>query len=161
MRYVSSANLSLCLFDQLLNYSLVASKNECYGEWMYCFLSICFVDSGAAIIMQVEHGSSFQLSSCTRLAYSVGHVFNDLCASMWFTYLLVFLQRVAGFSHLDSGWLLFWGQLVDALCTPVIGYLSDSYASVACWCARQKVWHIIGKWLAFSAQDNSCGNLKC
>ena len=118
---------------------------------MYYFVSICFVDSGAAT-MQTEHGNSFKLSLCTRLAYSVGHVFNDLCASMWFTYLLVFLQRVAGFSHFDSGLLLFWGQLVDALCTPVIGYLSDRYASVACWCARQKVWHIIGKQSGSSIQ---------
>lgn len=32
-----------------------------------------------------------------RLAYGVGHVQNDLCASMWFTYLIVFLTKVLGF----------------------------------------------------------------
>lgn len=32
-----------------------------------------------------------------RLAYGVGHVQNDLCASMWFTYLIVFLTKVLKF----------------------------------------------------------------
>ncbi|KAG0717799.1 Major facilitator superfamily domain-containing protein 12 [Chionoecetes opilio] len=31
----------------------------------------------------------------TKVSYGVGHVFNDLCASMWFTYLLVFYQNVS------------------------------------------------------------------
>jgi Na+/melibiose symporter-like transporter len=87
--------------------------------------------------------SAFRLSRCTRLAYSVGHVFNDLCASMWFTYLLVFLQRVAHFNHIQSGALLFWGQLIDALCTPVIGYEADRL-SCACRYGKRKVWHAIG-----------------
>ena len=87
---------------------------------------------------------SFHLSRCTRLAYGVGHVFNDLCASIWFTYLLVFLQRVAGFSHYQAGLLLFWGQLIDALCTPVIGYVSDWHSAVKHCCGRQKVWHALG-----------------
>ena len=28
------------------------------------------------------------------LGYGLGHVFNDICASLWFTYLLIFLQKV-------------------------------------------------------------------
>ena len=31
-----------------------------------------------------------------RLAYSVGHFYNDLCAAMWFSYLLVYLQYLLG-----------------------------------------------------------------
>ena len=30
----------------------------------------------------------------TALSYSVGHVFNDLSAACWYTYLLVFLTKV-------------------------------------------------------------------
>ena len=30
----------------------------------------------------------------TKYSYGVGHVFNDLCASMWFSYLLVFFEKV-------------------------------------------------------------------
>lgn len=33
-----------------------------------------------------------------RLSYGVGHVLNDLCASMWFSYLLVYFHKVLGFS---------------------------------------------------------------
>ncbi|EEC14176.1 conserved hypothetical protein [Ixodes scapularis] len=53
-----------------------------------------------------------------RLAYSVGHVLNDLCASMWFTYLLVYLTFVRQFRSTLAGALLLVGQVADALATP-------------------------------------------
>ena len=91
----------------------------------------------------VQDGATFHLSLCERLAYSVGHVLNDLCASMWFTCFLVFLQSVAGFSHPQAGFLLFWGQFVDALCTPVIGCKSDR--QLAAWhYGTRKSWHALG-----------------
>ena len=34
------------------------------------------------------------LSLGQKLGYGLGHVLNDLCASMWFTYLLLFFQQV-------------------------------------------------------------------
>ena len=30
----------------------------------------------------------------TTIGYGLGHVFNGICASMWNTYLLLFLQKV-------------------------------------------------------------------
>lgn len=36
-------------------------------------------------------------------AYSVGHVFNDLCASMWFVYLTWYVNHVVGLSDSVSG----------------------------------------------------------
>ena len=38
-----------------------------------------------------------------RLSYAVGHFLNDLCASMWFTYLLVFYHSVLGFQNTYAG----------------------------------------------------------
>ena len=38
--------------------------------------------------------SSRHLGHCHRFSYGVGHVLNDLTASMWFSYLLVFLHQV-------------------------------------------------------------------
>ena len=38
---------------------------------------------------------SSDLSWSTILGYGVGHIFNDICASMWFTYLLLFFQKVS------------------------------------------------------------------
>ena len=40
---------------------------------------------------------SSDLSWSTILGYGVGHIFNDICASMWFTYLLLFFQKVSYF----------------------------------------------------------------
>ena len=38
--------------------------------------------------------SEKNLSKWTIFGYGLGHVCNDICASMWFTYLLLFLQKV-------------------------------------------------------------------
>lgn len=46
-----------------------------------------------------------------QLAYGVGHVLNDICASMWFTYLLVFFHLVLEFDNEDAGFILLVGQV--------------------------------------------------
>lgn len=43
------------------------------------------------------------LSVFRRLSYAVGHFLNDLCASMWFTYLLVFYHSVLGLQNTYAG----------------------------------------------------------
>ncbi|XP_011300652.1 major facilitator superfamily domain-containing protein 12 [Fopius arisanus] len=73
----------------------------------------------------------------TKFAYSLGHVFNDLAAAMWFSYTLIYLQRIALLEPISAGALLLLGQLVDALMTPVFGVLMDRYS-------KKKTWHIIG-----------------
>ncbi|KAK0096327.1 hypothetical protein PV326_005782 [Microctonus aethiopoides] len=78
-----------------------------------------------------------KLSLRTRMAYALGHIFNDLAAAMWFSYTLIYLQRIVLLEPLIAGALLLLGQLVDALMTPVFGILVDRYA-------KKKVWHIIG-----------------
>ncbi|KAJ8951322.1 hypothetical protein NQ318_008226 [Aromia moschata] len=80
-----------------------------------------------------------------HLAYGVGHVLNDVCASMWFTYLLVFFHLVLGFSNWETGFLLLVGQVADALATPFVGYHSDQSDNFAiCRYGRRKVWHLLG-----------------
>lgn len=51
------------------------------------------------------------LSIKARLSYGVGHVLNDLCASMWFSYLLVFFHSVVGMDNVMSGNLMLVGQV--------------------------------------------------
>ena len=65
------------------------------------------------------------LSARIRYSYSVGHVLNDLVASCWFSYLLVFLRTVLLFPSTQAGLLLLIGQISDGLATPVVGFLSD------------------------------------
>ncbi|KAF6306657.1 major facilitator superfamily domain containing 12 [Rhinolophus ferrumequinum] len=68
------------------------------------------------------------LSLTARLSYAVGHFLNDLCASMWFTYLLLYLHSVRAYSSRGAGVLLLLGQVADGLCTPLVGYEADRAA---------------------------------
>lgn len=79
----------------------------------------------------------------TRLSYGVGHVLNDLTASMWFTYLLVYLHKVIGFSSINSGVLMLIGQVADAIATPLVGIESDRTAGSSFY-GRRKIWHLVG-----------------
>lgn len=81
-----------------------------------------------------------------QLTYGVGHVMNDVCASMWFTYLLVFFHLVLGFSNGQAGLILLIGQVADALATPFVGFHSDASDNFwLCRYGRRKTWHLIGK----------------
>lgn len=83
------------------------------------------------------------LSLFSRLGYSVGHFLNDLCASMWFTYLLVYYHSVLGFNNSYAGILLMVGQIADGICTPLIGYESD-HSPGCCRYGKRKSWHLVG-----------------
>lgn len=83
------------------------------------------------------------LSLCARLSYSVGHFLNDLCASMWFTYLLVYYHSVLGFNNTVAGVLLLVGQIADGICTPLIGYESDRTPGCRNY-GKRKSWHLVG-----------------
>ncbi|XP_011158642.1 major facilitator superfamily domain-containing protein 12 [Solenopsis invicta] len=73
----------------------------------------------------------------TKIAYALGHIFNDLAAAMWFSYTLIYLQRVALLEPIVAGALLLLGQIVDAIMTPVFGFLVDRYC-------KKKIWHAVG-----------------
>ncbi|KAK3597030.1 hypothetical protein CHS0354_014917 [Potamilus streckersoni] len=78
-----------------------------------------------------------------RLAYSVGHVLNDLTASMWFSYLIIYLHQVKNFDNNLSGDLVMIGQVSDAIFTPFVGYESDRVKGL--WkMGKRKTWHFIG-----------------
>lgn len=82
----------------------------------------------------------------TKLCYGVGHIFNDLCASMWFSYLLIFYEKVLEFDPITAGLVLLVGQIADGLSTPVVGIFSDKENKIPI-CARygrRKVWHLMG-----------------
>lgn len=79
-----------------------------------------------------------------RLSYSVGHFLNDLCASMWFTYLLVYFHSVLGYSTQHAGALLLAGQVADGICTPLVGYEADQAGGCGRY-GRRKSWHLAGK----------------
>ncbi len=81
------------------------------------------------------------LSKVRKLSYGVGHVFNDLCASMWFTYLVLFYHKVVELDNVYAGMLILVGQVADAAATPIIGLLCDK---THVRYGRRKLWHLIG-----------------
>ncbi|XP_061588685.1 major facilitator superfamily domain-containing protein 12a [Cololabis saira] len=98
------------------------------------------------------------LPALQRLSYAVGHFLNDLCASMWFTYLLVFYHSVLGFNNTNAGVLLLVGQVADGICTPLIGYESDQTPGCGNY-GKRKTWHLVGTLsvvLSFSFIFNQC-----
>ena len=83
-----------------------------------------------------------------RLCYSIGHVLNDVCASMWFTYLLVFFHLVLRWPAEMAGIVMLIGQVADAIATPFVGLQSDSRGiEGTCWYryGQRKIWHLFGK----------------
>lgn len=98
------------------------------------------------------------LSLKTRLFYSFGHVYNDLCASVWFSYTLLYFKL--NFDDYTAGLLLLLGQVADAISTPIIGYASDKdYRYFICKYGRRKIWHLIGTLcvtLSFPFIFNAC-----
>ena len=82
------------------------------------------------------------LNKATIFSYGIGHVLNDLCASMWFSYLLIFFHKVVIFNNIDAGIFLLVGQIADGLATPIIGVQSDKTANVKY--GKRKIWHLGG-----------------
>nr|CAB3263794.1 major facilitator superfamily domain-containing protein 12-like [Phallusia mammillata] len=84
-----------------------------------------------------------ELKKREKLCYGVGHVLNDLCASMWFSYLLVFFHEILEFSNSMAGNILLVGQLADGIATPFVGFESDR-SDISCKYGRRKSWHLVG-----------------
>lgn len=82
------------------------------------------------------------LSKLNKFCYSIGHIHNDLCASMWFTFLLIFFKEVIGLPSLRAANLLLIGQVTDGIVTPLVGILSDR-VRIPCYGSRKFV-HFIG-----------------
>ena len=74
----------------------------------------------------------------------VGHVLNDLCAAMWFSYLLVYFHQVLQLDSTTAGYLLLIGQITDGLATPVVGIESDRFGIFGRFYGRRKSWHALG-----------------
>ena len=82
-----------------------------------------------------------KLSLLQRCGYGVGHIFNDMCASMWFTYAILFFHTVLRLPNLYAGMLILIGQTADGLATPVVGFFCDKTEN---WYGGRKTWHLIG-----------------
>lgn len=78
------------------------------------------------------------ISTWLKIGYGFGHIFNDLCAGVWFSYLLLFMKGALKMPGKEAGFMMMLGQVGDALATPVVGYLVDKFGT-------KQTWHIFGK----------------
>lgn len=108
--------------------------------------SIWTTDSSQELVVDTKNRpAKVRLPLRQRGCYGIGHVYNDLCSSMWFTYTLLYYHMVLGFSNSQAGLLVLIGQVADAVSTPFIGLASDKRNSLQiCRYGRRKIWHLIG-----------------
>lgn len=78
------------------------------------------------------------ISFWAKIGFGLGHVYNDLCAGVWFSYLLLFMKGALKMRGTEAGGMMMLGQVGDALATPVVGWLIDKYGT------KQR-WHMFGK----------------
>lgn len=76
-----------------------------------------------------------------RAAYGVGHILNDLTSSVSFTYLVIYLTKVAELSNRYTGLVILFGQIADAISNWTTGIVSDRTVSRY---GRRKKWHLVG-----------------
>ncbi|XP_053658869.1 major facilitator superfamily domain-containing protein 12-like [Anopheles marshallii] len=82
------------------------------------------------------------LKMCEKIGYGLGHVYNDLCAGIWFSYTLLFMQGALGMPAAEAGAMVMLGQVGDAIATPIVGLLTDRYGT-------KRQWHIAGTFIVF------------
>ena len=75
------------------------------------------------------------------IAYAVGHLNNDLCATMWFMYLAYYVQYVVGLESKYVGLSMLSGQITDGITTPLVGYASVNFSFPG---GRRNFWYYFG-----------------
>jgi len=78
--------------------------------------------------------------------YAVSHFNNDLCASIYFIYMTWYLINVVELENDIAALCLLSGQVADAITTPVVGVLSDSYTTRF---GKRMLWYVMGSILVF------------
>ncbi|XP_019101185.1 PREDICTED: major facilitator superfamily domain-containing protein 12-like isoform X2 [Camelina sativa] len=98
-----------------------------------------------------EDPSTKPLGRLSVFYYGVGHMLNDITASCWFTYLLLFLTQI-GLSPRDAAIVMLSGQVADGFATVFVGELIDRFGHF-------KIWHAAGSLLvavSFSSVFGGC-----
>lgn len=98
-------------------------------------------DSSSRPLLPIDQMRS-SLTFFQKVGFGVGHVYNDLCAGVWFSYTLLFMQGALQMPGAEAGALVMLGQIGDALATPIVGMLVDKYGT-------KRQWHIAGTGLVF------------
>ncbi|XP_067040956.1 uncharacterized protein [Acropora muricata] len=80
-----------------------------------------------------------------RVSFGTGHIFNDLCSAVWFTYFIVYFNKVVGLSSSQTGLLFLIAQCADAILTPITGIGCDRFViKPFSRYGKRKSWHLFG-----------------
>ena len=80
-----------------------------------------------------------------RVSFGTGHIFNDLCSAVWFTYFIVYFNKVVGLSSSQTGLLFLIAQCADAILTPITGIGCDRFViKPFSRHGKRKSWHLFG-----------------
>ncbi|EGR28618.1 major facilitator superfamily protein, putative [Ichthyophthirius multifiliis] len=79
------------------------------------------------------------LTKKQKYAYSLGHFFNDLCASCWFNYFLYWIKYIIKLNK--ASYALLSGQIFAAISTAIVGYFSDKTHTQL---GSRMPWYIVG-----------------
>ena len=81
-----------------------------------------------------------------KLCCGAGHVLNDLYRQMAFSFELVFYIKVVGLSGGQTGFLMLYGQVVDGVTGPFVGYCGDrvTLPLISRLLGKRKAWHLLG-----------------
>lgn len=83
------------------------------------------------------------MKNMQNLWYALGHFQNDVVASLWFTYLILFLKKVIHLPGGDAGRAMLIGQIADGCFTPVLSIFIDNVRLVNFY-PKLKGWHALG-----------------
>ncbi|KII62598.1 hypothetical protein RF11_14010 [Thelohanellus kitauei] len=92
-----------------------------------------------------------------NVAYGVGHSYNDICSNIWLSYFIIYVNKIAGFSSVNSGLLFLVGQVTDAFSTVILANYSECENSS--FDRRRRIWHLCGSIVvlfSFPALFNPC-----
>lgn len=81
------------------------------------------------------------LNCASTSGYSIGHVYNDLCAAAWFNYLLFYVTNIINVPKNIAGFVVLSGQIADGIMTPIVGVYSDKTNTA---CGKRTPWFVFG-----------------
>lgn len=82
---------------------LINEENKSYSRYYGSFPSIESLKADTENFKNFNDAESSTLKYHQKIGYSLGHVFNDFCAGIWFSYTLLFLKSVVALKDSKAG----------------------------------------------------------
>lgn len=130
--------------------ALIFLSRICF--WFHFFFQKSFpifllqVFSSISEKMDIEEPFVPTCSFVQKLSFGLGHVFNDLCAAMWFSYTLFYLHVVLNIESTTAGTLLMIGKRIKPhFKSTHLHLFCTIFSRTGCWfCGNPLGW--LGHW---------------